>query len=41
VDEVRVLAYGDDPDLVEQEALKKDSHPLITRVPDPNVMWAF
>jgi len=41
VDKVCVLAYGEDPDLVEQEALAKDSHPLITRVPDPNVMWAF
>ena len=42
VDKVCVLAYGDDPDLVEQEAVRQgDSHPLITRVPDPNVMWAF
>ena len=41
VDKVCILAFGEDPDLVEQEALTKDSHPLITRVPDPNVMWAF
>ena len=37
-----VLAYGDDADAVEQEAFRKgDDHPLLTRVPDPNVMMFF
>jgi hypothetical protein len=37
-----VLAYGEDADTVEQEAMRMgDDHPLLTRVPDPNVMMFF
>ncbi len=41
-EKVCVLAYGDDADAVVEEAiLKGDAHPLIARVPDPDVAWFF
>ena len=41
-EKVCVLAYGDDEDAVFEEAVQKgDAHPLIARVPDPNVGWFF